>query len=184
MAAKAQPPAKPQRKARGGCLAFVVIVIVVIAVIAIAEGGGKSSSPQAEARSYIKDNNFQINKVRASVETIEGEVGLIIKNHGGSETEINELAKNAQSAHNGIDEVRSELYKVGGNNELSSATLIMQEGANELKNAMGALVAYTGNPNPASLAHLSTQLESGKNKWNEGAETVWRIAGESGVPKL
>lgn len=80
--------------------------------------------------------------------------------------------------------MRNELYKVGGNDELSSATLNLQEGANELKNAMGALVAYTGNPNPASLAHLSTQLESGKSKWNEGAETVWRIAGESGAPKL
>jgi hypothetical protein len=182
----AQPPsAKAQtRKARGGCLAVLGLIVLIVVIVVIAEGGGSKSSPQSEARSYIKDKTFQINKVRATVETIEGSVGLIIKHHGGSESEVNELARNAQSAHNSIDEVRSELFKVGGNEELSHATLSLQEGANELKNAMGALVAYAGSPNPATLAHLSTQLEKGKEEWNMGAEKVWQIAAESNPPKL
>lgn len=184
MAAQGTGSTKAKKNTRTGCGCLTFIVIVVIVVIAVAAGSGGKSSPEKEAREYIKEKTFQIDKVRASVEDVEVVLGGVIKNNGGSTTEIDELASDAEKAHDGINEVRNELYKLGGNEELSNATLALQEGANELKNAMGALVAYTGNPNPASLAHLNSQYEKGKEKWNEGAEKVWSIAKESGAPKL
>ena len=48
--------------------------------------------------------------------------------------------------------------------------------ANDLKNAMGALVAYTGDPNAASLAHFSSQYQSSVAEWNDGIRTIWRLA--------
>jgi hypothetical protein len=45
-------------------------------------------------------------------------------------------------------------------------------------------VAYTGNPNPATLAHFTTQLEAAKAKWNQGVDEIWTIAGEHGAYRL
>jgi hypothetical protein len=46
------------------------------------------------------------------------------------------------------------------------------------------MVAYTGNPIPATLARLSSQFENAKSEWNEGARTVWSIAAESSRPTV
>jgi hypothetical protein len=145
-----------------------------------------SSSPQKEAREYINQKGTAINIGRVNYEHVAGIVALLkqAEAEGKSSEVINELAKTAQEAHNQVDEIRAGLYKVGGDQKLSEATLTLQEGANELKNAMGALVAYTGSPNPATLAHFSTQLEAAKTKWNEGAEAVWALAKESGAMTL
>lgn len=37
---------------------------------------------------------------------------------------------------------------------------------------------------PATLASLNTQFEKGKEKWNEGADKVWEVAGEHGAPRV
>lgn len=109
---------------------------------------------------------------------------LATKAGGEAGTVIDELAKVAQEAHNEIDGFRQELFKPDGDKKLSEATFVLSEGANELKNAMGGLVAYTGNPNPATLAHFSTQLESAKSTWNQGVEEIWHLANESGAMTL
>jgi hypothetical protein len=166
-----------------GCLVLIIVVIAVIAAIA---GGksGSSVSTQTEAREYIKQKSAMINDGRVDYEHVAALVVLLGKSGGESETVVDELAKVAQEAHDELDNIRSELFKSGGNEKVSSATLELQEGANELKNAMGALVAYTGSPNPATLAHFTTQLEAAKGKWNEGANEIWHLANESGVMTL
>jgi len=185
MAAQGGAPAKAKGNTRTGCGCLVFIVVVVVIIIAVASGGGKSKSPEAEAKEYIKEKSVRIHTVSASVEDVEVALGLVIKKgSGASQTEIDELATDAQKAHDGINEVRNELFKTGGKEELSDATLNIQEGANELKNAMGALVAYAGNSNAATLAHLNAEFEKGKEKWDEGVERVWSVAHESGAPKL
>jgi hypothetical protein len=54
--------------------------------------------------------------------------------------------------------------------------------ANDLKNSMGALVAYTGNPNPATLAQASTQYNTAVGEWNDAITTIY--AGKSQTPPL
>lgn len=169
-----------------GCLGLIVVVAIIIAVAASGGGGGKgsSSSPEKEARDYISKNGHNINVGRVQYEHVALLIGLLSKSGSESETVVNELAKVAQEAHNEIDSFRDELFKSDGDKKLSEATLELSEGANELKNAMGTMVAYTGNPNPATLAHLTTQLQAAKAKWNEGVEHIWEIAGERGAYRL
>jgi hypothetical protein len=178
--------AKNNTRTGCGCLVLVVVVIAVIAAIA-GSGGSKSSNPadaQKEAREYITQKGHVINIGRVDYEHVFLLVGLASKAGGEGGTVINELAKVAQESHDQIDGFREELFKTDGDKKLSEATLALSEGAGELKNAMGALVAYTGNPNPATLAHLTIQMEAAKGKWNEGAEAIWHIANESGAMTL
>jgi hypothetical protein len=56
------------------------------------------------------------------------------------------------------------------------------KGANDLKNSMGALVAYTGDPNSATLAHFNSQYGSARTEWNEGVNAIW--AGEKNKPTI
>lgn len=185
MAAQGTGSAKAKRDTRTGCGCLALIVVVLVIVIAVASGsGGKGSSPEKEAREYISQKSHVIDYGRVDYEHVEALVGLASKAGSESGTVIDELAKVAQEAHNEIDGFRQELFKPEGNKKLSEATFELSEGANELKNAMGGLVAYTGNPNPATLAHFSTQLEAAKGKWNEGVEAIWGIAKESGAMTL
>jgi hypothetical protein len=178
------PAAKNQTRTGCGCLAFIVIVVIIGIAVASSGGGGKGASPEKEAREYIAQKSHVINYGRVDYEHVQALVLLASKagNEGG--TVINELAKVAQESHDQIDGFRQELFKTEGDKKLSEATFTLSEGANELKNAMGALVAYTGSPNPATLAHLTVQLQAAKGKWNEGAEGIWSIAKESGAMTL
>jgi hypothetical protein len=181
-------PAKAKNDTQTGCVGLVVLVVVAIVIaVATSGGGGKSSNPanaQKEAREYIGQKGHNINVGRVDYEHVKLLVGLGTNAENGSGTIINELAKVAQEAHNEIDGFREELFKTDGDKKLQQATFELSEGANELKNAMGALVAYAGNPNPATLAHLSTQLDAAKAKWNEGVDEIWTIAGEHGAYRL
>lgn len=178
-------PNAAQGCARGGCGLAVLVVVIVIIVAVVAGGKSKShSSAASEAGSYIKAKGARIDIINATVSDVLVQLGKVIKNGGSSTTEVDEMATEAQKAHDRVNELRSELFQAEGNEELSHASLAIEEGANELKNAMGALVAYAGNPNPATLAHLNAQFEKGKEKWDEGVETVWRIAKKGEAPKL
>jgi hypothetical protein len=187
--------AQPQtaNDTRTGCIGLIVIVVIAIIIAVATTGGGSKSSSasssgagaQAEARAYIQEKAHTINFGRVDYEHVKALVGLLTR--AGTEGEgtevIDEVAKAAQQAHDEIDGFRHELFK-SGDGKLSEATLELSDGADELKNAMGALVAYTGNPNPATLAHFSTQLDAAKAKWNEGVDEIWTIAGEHGAYRL
>jgi len=178
-------PAKAKSNTGAGCGCLAAIVVVVVIIIAVAGGsGGKASSPQKEAGEYITQKGHIINIGRVDYEHVAALVGLAGKSGNEIGTVTDELAKVAQEAHNEIGDFREELIKTSGNEKLTDATVELSEGANELKNAMGAIVAYTGNPNPATLAHVSTQLEAAKDKWNTGVDEIWTIAGEHGAYRL
>jgi hypothetical protein len=173
MAAQGGAPAKAKGNTRTGCgcLAFLVIAIIIIVAVA-SSGSGKSGSPEKEARSYISSKGHTINIGRVDYEHVALLIGLLSKSGTESETVINEIAKVAQEAHNEIDGLRSELFDSEASEKLKDATLELSAGANELKNAMGAIVAYTGNPNPATLAHATTQMQSAKSNWNTGVDDM------------
>lgn len=109
---------------------------------------------------------------------------MAIAEKGGGTEGIDEIAKAAQEGHDEIDGFRQELFDAEGGKKLSEATFALSEGANELKNAMGGLVAYSGNPNPATLAHFSVQMQAAQGKWNQAVDEVWEIAGEHDAPRL
>ncbi len=178
-----------------GCLVGVVVLIIIIGAIAggSSKSGSSSSNSSAsstgsgaekEAQEYISQKSHTINLGRVDYEHIELLIGLAAKSGGEAGTVVDEIAKVAQESHDEIDGFRQELFKSGGDEKLGEATLLLSEGANELKNAMGAIVAYTANPNPATLAHVTIQLETAKGKWNQGVDEIWEIAHEHGAMRL
>jgi hypothetical protein len=143
---------------------------------------GSLSGAQSEAQAYITGKEHTINLGRVDYEHVVALAALAEK-HSSTEV-IDEIAKVAQEAHDQIDGFREELFKTEGDKKLSEATFALSEAAGELKNAMGALVAYTGNPNPATLAHFGVQVQGAQGKWNQAVDEIWEIAHEHNAPRL
>jgi hypothetical protein len=182
MAKQAQGKPSGARQARG-CLTFIVVVIAI--VIAVSAAGGSSKTPKQQAQGYIKSMSKDINTVQASVQSVQGGI-LILKKSGGNitQSEVNQFAQLAQQAHDFIDGVRQDFATSNTSGNLGNAEVELFTAANDLKNAMGAVVAWTGNPNPATLAHFTSEYQNAVGEWNDGIQTVWSIAGESNPPTV
>jgi hypothetical protein len=176
---KPKPSGSAQAK---GCLTFIVLVVVVVVVIS-AVSGGKSQTPKQQAQGYIKSMSRDVNTVQASVESVQA--GMVILSKGGVTADaLNQFAQLAQQAHDSIDAVRQDFATTDTSGNLGNSEVELFAAANDLKNAMGAVVAYTGNPNPATLAHVTSQYQNAVGEWDDGVTTVWSIAGESKPPTL
>lgn len=88
---------------------------------------------------------------------------------------VNQLAQTAQFAHDTISNLRSAIAIDGG-----TGAADLYGAADDLKNSMGALVAYTGNPNPATLAHFTSQYNTAVTNWNVAVRAHY--AGTSQTP--
>jgi hypothetical protein len=181
---------------------WIPAVLIIIFVIAGTTGNHKgSSSPTGsssssgdvsnaasvpappkgltDARSYILDHRSDINTVQVSVQSVQA--GVAIAQKSPSIDVINQLAQLAQQAHDNLDAVRNDFASSDGG-ALGDAELEVFSAANDLKNSMGALVAYTGNPNPATLAQFTSQYQAGLSEWNQGIRAIWRIAHRTKPP--
>jgi zinc-ribbon domain len=181
-------PTRPHRRRRWPWLIGIVVAIIIVAAAATAGNKSSSSTPTAspampqsenEAQAFIKEHVSDANSVVASVEAAE----IAVAEASRSETEANldKLAQVAQTAHNELNAIRKDF---GGDysGEVEKAARQVFESANGLKKSMGALVAYTGNPNPATLAHFTSQYTPAKEEWDAGVSTIWRLAHEPNPP--
>jgi len=188
-------PAAPAPRRRRRKWPWVVAGLVVLAIIGAVASGNKSSSSSSsstgttagshsekEAHEWITEHGLAARRVAVNIDGVEVTVGELQKEE--TEEKIDELAKTAQEAHNNIDEVRNSFATTNFSGEVEKAAVQVFTSANSLKNAMGALVAYTGTPSPATLAHFTTQYEPAKAEWDEGISTIWQLAHESKAPSL
>jgi hypothetical protein len=61
----------------------------------------------------------------------------------------------------------------------------MDDAINELKNGMGAIVAFTENPNAGTLGAADSKLGQGITDWDRAATVLWTMAGQaSEIPTL
>jgi hypothetical protein len=187
-------------------------VVIVLVLIGIANSGGNSGSSststsssaapaaksstttptkpatpsvpksEKEARTWIKEHGTDAKRVAANIEVVEIAVGELQKE--STETKLNEVATEAQKAHNNLEEIRNGFATTEFSGEVEKGALQVFTSANSLKNAMGALVAYTGTPNAATLAHFTTQYEPAKEEWNEGIKTIYGLAHEKEAPTI
>jgi hypothetical protein len=134
-----------------------------------------------EARTYITKHTYDIGIVQATVQTVQIDIGHNAKNP--SQQTVNELAQTAQNAHDILDSVRNHLTGSDGGS-LGEPELEVFAAGNDLKNSMGALVAYTGNPNPETLAHFTIQYQRAIGEWNEGIKAIWHTARRTKPPVL
>lgn len=186
-AANVTKPPKPESSGltrTKGCLSLIVLgVILVVAISTISSSGGKSKTPQQNAQTYIKSMGRDMNTVQVSVQSVQAGL-LILQKDGATSDAVNQFAQVAQQAHDSIDAVRQDFATGDTGGNLGNAEVELFTAANDLKNAMGAVVAYTGNPNPATLAHFTSQYQPAVAEWNDGVRGVWSIAGESKPPTL
>lgn len=176
---------KPDAVASGcGCIAAGAVLIVIVAiVIAVATGGSSAKTPTENAASYISTINSPARRVRATVEDVLASVGLAEKDPSPDASD--EVAATAQQAHDSLDELRSDFAQTSTTSgSLGEDELKVFSAANEFKNAMGAVVAYEGEPNAATLAHFSAPYDRAVVEWNEGVDGIWEAAGRHGAPRI
>lgn len=159
-----------------GCLSIVVIVAVVIAIVMAVTGGGHKATVAEQARSYIDKNGADVNRVQANVATVQVMIGL--------EANVNQLAQGAQQAHDNLDNLRYNLTADQMEGALGDAELSVFSGTSDLRDAMSALVTYTGTPNAATLAQFTTKHQSAVAEWNRGVRTIWKLANTPKPPTL
>lgn len=188
---------------------IALVVVLVIVIIAVATSGSSkkpsSSTPpptttqqaaptttapakpsipkaEADARSYITAHGGDAYRVQANVLDVQLAVGLFQKQ--ATQANLNQMAMQAQTAHDNLDAIRTDFAGGFGNDELGTAELNAFSGANDLKNAMGALVSYAGAPNAATLAHFTTQYQTAVSEWNQGVRIIWRLAHRGKPPTV
>lgn len=166
----------------GAGAGFLIIVIALVSL-----GGGKSksksvgSSPRIVARVYVRSHAADAYRVKAMVANVQDAVGLV--KQSPTTVNVGRLAQVAQTAHDGIDNLRTN-FTYSDKGALGQAEGNVLLGADDLKNAMGAMVAYAGNPNPATLAHLTIQYGVAASEWNDGVRVIWRIARRAHPPAV
>jgi hypothetical protein len=151
---------------------------------ATAKTAKKKGATMRAARSYIASFGPDAQQVSAYVSDVQVALGLLIKSP--TQANLDQVAQLAQEAHDGLDNLRLNLAPGwdGDSDTLGSAELNVSSGSNDLKNAMGALVAYTGDPNAATLAHFTTQYQNAAGEWNSGVSVIWRLAHRSAPPTV
>jgi hypothetical protein len=144
----------------------------------------KPSIPKSvkDARSYIAKYGADANRVQANIQVVQ--ITVVTLQKSPTQDALNQVAIQAQTAHDNLDAIRADFAGGFGSDELGSAELEVFSAADDLKNSMGALVAYTGDPNPATLAHFNAQYHQGISEWNNGVRTIWRLAKRAKPPVL
>lgn len=161
-------------------------VLVAMATIAIAGCGGSSNSASgsgntaSDAKTYV----HTISTDAAQVQADEIKVGLDIVHN-----DVTGLAQDAQTAHDDFVNVKTDIVgagaNVGDNSRLGNAEYQMDDAINELKNGMGAVVAFAENPNAGTLGAANSKLSRGITEWDQAATVLWTMAGrESEIPTL
>lgn len=82
-----------------------------------------------------------------------------------------QVAQGAQEAHDILNNLKAN--EPDAFSHSGDAGYRMYDALNGLKNSMGALVTYLGNPNPATLASFKTQYAQAKDEWNAAVQVVY-----------
>lgn len=148
-------------------------------MVVVAGCGGSSSSP-SDVKTYVRT----ISTDAAQVQADEIKVGLDILHN-----DLTGLAQDAQTAHDDFANAKIDIIaagsNVGDNTRLGNAEYQMENAINELKNGMGALVAFAENPNAATLGAAGSKLDQGVTDWDQAATVLWTMAGRaSEIPNL
>jgi len=139
---------------------------------------GKPTKPTPEtfAKSTVNvklDADVQL--VQNNVEIAIDAVAVDQKNP--SQTGVDQIATSAQQAHDALKGLENQIENDGNFSDASGA---VSAACDDVANSMGALVAYTGNPNPATLAHFSSQYDTGVSEWNNAVDALY--AGTTQTP--
>jgi hypothetical protein len=161
--------------------AATTLALTILMSVGVASAPAAPTSTIDDAQTYIKGHGADANRVAGNV--LIAEIGIDQVSKSGTQANLNKLASYAQNAHDNVDAIRNNFAETGSG-ALGNAELLVFEGANDLKNSMGALVAWTGDPNAATLAHFTSQFTRGRSEWNTGIKTIWKLAHHKKPPTV
>jgi hypothetical protein len=153
---------------------------LVVTLLALAGCG--SSSPQGQASSFVAEHQQQALLVRQGA--LAANAALARLADPPTAAQLSALAHSAQRGHDLIANAHDEWVTAEGGAEetLSSAEIEADDGANEMRDALGGLVAYAGRPAAGTLARYEAQLRSGREKWDEGVRQIWHLGSRPDPP--
>lgn len=144
------------------------------------------SADQQDAERFIRVYGDDVARIQANVQVVQMLVVVVSKDPSTAKTV--ELAQLARRTHDNVDGLRTGTDWSSGvtarAGALQNAEVGVYSATNELKNAMGALVAFTGNPNAATLARFKTNYRTARADWNAAVRTVWRLAQQKKPPTV
>lgn len=161
--------------------AAALLGLVITGLTCATLASAAPASQIQDARAYIKKHGADANRVQANVLLVQLAILQVTKSP--SQANVNKLATAAQDAHDNLNAIRNN-FAESASGAFGNAELNVFAGANDLKNSMGALVAWAGNPNAATLAHFSSQYNRGKSEWDSGVRAIWRMAGRTHPPTV
>ncbi len=173
---KTQKP-RTRRQRTMGCLVILVIIIAIIAIIAIVVAGGKKTPVAQQARDYVAKYGPNCYSVASNVQGVQTDLAA-------KAPSLDQIAQDAQQAHDNINDIRDNFASASDGGALGNDETEVFGAANDLKNAMGAVVAYTGNPNAATLAQFTSSYQTARSEWNNAILSIWKLAGSAAVKKL
>jgi hypothetical protein len=143
-------------------------------------------APKPAAPKFDKASQDYVVKHGTDAQTVSSAVTQVVTDitsqAKSSDPDYTMIATDAQSAHDAIDGVRQNFADT---TDSSSAQLELFQAANDLKNAMGGVVAWTNTPDAAgTTAQLTGKLKTAIEEWNAGVMTVWTSAGNSNTPTI
>ncbi|HZR96605.1 MAG TPA: hypothetical protein VFA56_12990 [Gaiellaceae bacterium] len=161
--------------------AFAAMALGTGALIGIGDATAASRSQIQQARAYIKKHGADANRVKVNI--LLAQIDVLRVSKSGTQANLTKLAITAQQAHDNLDDIRNN-FAESSSGAFGDAEVMVFAGANDLKNSMGALVAWAGSPNAATLAHFLTQYKEGRREWNSGVRAIWRMAHKSKPPTV
>ena len=159
-------------------------LVVAALALALVLGACGSSSPQSQASTFIAEHHQQSQVVTEGA--TDADSALAALSSPPTHEQLSALALAAQRGHDLIARAHGEWVTAEGGAEetLSLAEIEADVGANEMRDALGGLVAYTRHPDAATLARYRAQLKGGGEKWNEAIGQIWHLGGSSNPPML
>lgn len=160
----------------------IALMAAVATLTVVACGSTKSQSQHDQAAGYISKHGADATAVRLDVVEVQATIAAYIS--GPSTTAVDYLATVAQQAHDDLANGKDGFADTSGSGSVGNATTWMYTAVDDLKNSMGAIVAFTGAPNPATQAKMTTQYATAIGEWNAAVSAIWTAAGVDGVPTI
>jgi len=152
-------------------------------VVAFLFAGCASSSDQMDAARFVNEHVAGTARAATATKALEADVSRLSSSPTGPQLE--RLARAAREGRRNVVQVGEWNVAEGGEEEdLPRAEAEVTEGANELANAMSALLGYARAPTAAALTRYESELAHGREEWNGGISQLWYLAHESNPPTV
>lgn len=164
----------------------VAMKIRLLAVLALAatltacsssRGGNHSGNDAANFIGPLKQNAAA---AAQDTDALLTETAAVIA--AGDVADLYTVAADAKALHDHLADFRSQAMGAPGSYKTEQMEFVDAE--NELKNAAGSVLTWTGDPNPETSAQWQTQMGTAVHDWNAAVTQLWSAAGAGAAPTI